>query len=130
MQLAAPHCTTPVIREQKNETETSTDEADGESWDGCIGKEGQISHLSYLQYNLGFPPLLLLSPLSSLVLHHHSLSANAKHNTTMRITKLADMMSAKHAVFFLSLLAAHVAALGLTDTITWGGDNSRTGYQM
>jgi len=31
--------------------------------------------------------------------------------------------------FFLSLFCNHVCALGLTDTITWGGDNSRTGYQ-
>ncbi|KAK6582207.1 hypothetical protein PZA11_004615 [Diplocarpon coronariae] len=29
----------------------------------------------------------------------------------------------------LALWARHVAALASTDTITWGGDNSRTGYQ-
>jgi hypothetical protein len=29
----------------------------------------------------------------------------------------------------LSALAGRVGGLGSTDTITWGGDNSRTGYQ-
>jgi hypothetical protein len=36
-------------------------------------------------------------------------------------------------VFFTSVLfslfVSHVLALGATDTITWGGDNSRSGYQ-
>ncbi|KAH8591742.1 WSC domain-containing protein [Bisporella sp. PMI_857] len=32
-------------------------------------------------------------------------------------------------LFLWSLLVSHVASLAKTDTITWGGDNSRTGYQ-
>ncbi|KAL2064374.1 hypothetical protein VTL71DRAFT_4868 [Oculimacula yallundae] len=31
--------------------------------------------------------------------------------------------------FFLSFLVGHANSLASTDTITWGGDNSRTGYQ-
>lgn len=31
--------------------------------------------------------------------------------------------------FLLSFLISHVSSLASTDTITWGGDNSRTGYQ-
>ncbi|KAI9047948.1 hypothetical protein LZ554_007750 [Drepanopeziza brunnea f. sp. 'monogermtubi'] len=31
--------------------------------------------------------------------------------------------------FFLAFMVSHVASLASTDTITWGGDNSRTGYQ-
>lgn len=32
--------------------------------------------------------------------------------------------------FLLSFLVSHVNSLASTDTITWGGDNSRTGYQI
>lgn len=31
--------------------------------------------------------------------------------------------------FLLSALVGVASALGSTDTITWGGDNSRAGYQ-
>ena len=42
---------------------------------------------------------------------------------------MPGIMSNTLVLFFLSLFINHVASLGLTDTITWGGDNSRTGYQ-
>jgi hypothetical protein len=33
-------------------------------------------------------------------------------------------------LFLFFGLLAQVLALGATDTITWGGDNSRSGYQV
>jgi hypothetical protein len=32
-------------------------------------------------------------------------------------------------IFLLSFFVHHVSSLASTDTITWGGDNSRAGYQ-
>ncbi|KUJ19463.1 WSC-domain-containing protein [Mollisia scopiformis] len=42
---------------------------------------------------------------------------------------MSGIMSTTFVIFFLSLFFDHVYSLGATDTITWGGDNSRTGYQ-
>lgn len=48
----------------------------------------------------------------------------------MKISSFASGFSALSTLLSLSFRALQANALGLTDTITWGGDNSRAGYQM
>ncbi|KAE8454316.1 hypothetical protein EG329_005241 [Mollisiaceae sp. DMI_Dod_QoI] len=42
---------------------------------------------------------------------------------------MSGIMSTTFVITFFLSLFGHVYSLGATDTITWGGDNSRTGYQ-
>lgn len=45
-------------------------------------------------------------------------------------TEMSSIMSLTLVLSFIfTLFFSHVEALGSTDTITWGGDNSRAGYQ-
>jgi hypothetical protein len=45
----------------------------------------------------------------------------------MIMSKMAT--AAAFAALTLSILVSPVRSLASTDTITWGGDNSRSGYQ-
>ena len=51
-------------------------------------------------------------------------------STNIQLFRMTRFISATFVfTSILSILSNNVAALGLTDTITWGGDNSRAGYQ-
>ena len=78
---------------------------------------------------VGFPackPLVKFVLQLSLVLPYKS-----SHHSSSMAARSVRAMPLFHVVFFLSVafLCARVTALASTDTITWGSDNTRAGYQ-